>query len=240
MPSAVGRSFAAELEALTLRLEIRTAVGSSDWRCKVSSKLSLLANLVVKVDGLILGGGMANTFLLARGEQIGSSLAEPEMIKTAQEIMELALEKGCKLILPLDVNVAAELKRGAAYRVIYTRDILSSEMILDVGPETVKSAINFVSKCSTIIWNGPIGAFEIEPFDTATNAVANAVAAATKVKKVLSVAGGGDTAAALVNAGVNDQFSYISTAGGAFLEWLEGKTLPGVEALKIKSAINNC
>jgi phosphoglycerate kinase len=199
----------------------------------VSSKLALLENLVSKVDGLVLGGGMANTFLLARGVGVGASLAEPDMVDTARRIMGAADKQGCQIILPVDVAVAQEFKLGAAYRVVGIDGIAADDMVLDAGPQTIGAATAFLETCSTIVWNGPMGAFEIPPFDVATTALAKTVAALTQTKGVMSVAGGGDTMAALANAGVNDHFSYVSTAGGAFLEWLEGKRLPGVEALRV-------
>ena len=233
MTSAAGRSFAAELEALNAVLsQPARPVGAVVGGAKVSSKLALLENLVTKVDGLVLGGGMANTFLLAQGKSIGASLAEADMVETANRIMDAAASNDCKLLLPKDVFVAVEFKLGAAHRVVEIGGIANGEMILDAGPEAIAVASRFLKECATIVWNGPMGAFEIPPFDTATNALAKIVAAETRNNGQISVAGGGDTMAALVNAGVNDQFTYVSTAGGAFLEWLEGKRLPGVEALR--------
>ena len=234
MPSAAGRSFAAELKALNAALSSPVRpLGAVVGGAKVSSKLALLENLVTKVDGLVLGGGMANTFLLARGKPIGASLAEPDMVDTAHRIMDVAAVHNCQILLPQDVVVAVEFKHGAAHRLVSSDDVADGEMILDAGAESVAAAMAFLDRCSTIVWNGPMGAFEIPPFDAATTALARAVAAKTQNDGVMSVAGGGDTMAALANAGVNDQFSYVSTAGGAFLEWLEGKRLPGVEALRI-------
>ncbi|XDZ63169.1 phosphoglycerate kinase [Alphaproteobacteria bacterium LSUCC0396] len=232
MEAAAGRSFAAELEALNAALSSPVRpLGAVVGGAKVSSKLALLENLVTKVEGLVLGGGMANTFLLLAGKSIGASLAEPDMVETAQRIMDVAAAHNCRIILPEDVVVAVEFKLGAAHRITGIDDVGGAEMILDAGPQSVKEATDFLDQCSTIVWNGPMGAFEIPPFDTATTALARAVALRTQKDGVMSVAGGGDTMAALANAGVNDQFSYVSTAGGAFLEWLEGKRLPGVEAL---------
>jgi phosphoglycerate kinase len=234
MPSAAGRSFAAELEALNAALSSPVRpLGAVVGGAKVSSKLALLENLVTKVDGLVLGGGMANTFLLAKGKPIGASLAEPDMVDTAHRIMDVAAVHNCQILLPQDVVVAVECKLGAAHRLVSSDDVADGEMILDAGAESVAAAMTFLDGCSTIVWNGPMGAFEIPPFDAATTALACAVAVKTQNDGVMSVAGGGDTMAALANAGVNDQFSYVSTAGGAFLEWLEGKRLPGVEALRI-------
>ena len=233
MPSAVGRSFIAELEALQAALSqpirpLGVVVGGA----KVSSKLALLENLVTKVDKLVLGGGMANTFLLAQGKPIGASLAEPDMIQTAQRILKVAELNDCKILLPKDVVVAVEFKSDATHRIVKIDDVTNFEMILDAGPEAVIDAGSFLENCATIVWNGPMGAFEIPPFDAATNALAKIVAEKTQNNGVMSIAGGGDTMAALANAGVSHQFSYVSTAGGAFLEWLEGKRLPGVEALR--------
>ena len=233
MPAAAGRSFAAELTALHAALAApRRPLGAVVGGAKVSSKLALLENLVTKVDGLILGGGMANTFLLAKGIQIGASLGEPDMVATARTIMAKADANGCRLILPTDLVVATAFAANAPHRVTDGRDIADDEMILDAGPQSVATVTAFLAECQTIVWNGPMGAFELKPFDAATNAVASAVARLTQDQQVMSVAGGGDTMAALANAGVNDHFSYVSTAGGAFLEWLEGKTLPGVDALQ--------
>ena len=234
MPSAAGRSFAAELEALNAALSSPVRpLGAVVGGAKVSSKLALLENLVTKVDGLVLGGGIANTFLLAKGKPIGVSLAEPDMVDTARRIMDVAAAHNCQILLPQDVVVAVEFKLGAAHRLASSDDVADGEMILDAGAESVLAAIAFLDRCSAIVWNGPMGTFEIPPFDAATTALARAVATKTQNDGVMSVAGGGDTMAALANAGVNDQFTYVSTAGGAFLEWLEGKRLPGVEALRI-------
>ena len=233
MPAAAGRSFAAELTALHAALAApRRPLGAVVGGAKVSSKLALLENLVTKVDGLILGGGMANTFLLAKGIQIGASLGEPDMVATARTIMAKADANGCRMILPTDLVVATAFAANAPHRVTDGCDIADDEMILDAGPQSVAAVTVFLAECQTIVWNGPMGAFELKPFDAATNAVASAVARLTQDQQVMSVAGGGDTMAALANAGVNDHFSYVSTAGGAFLEWLEGKTLPGVDALQ--------
>jgi phosphoglycerate kinase len=233
MPAAVGRSFAAELAALHAALAVpRRPLGAVVGGAKVSSKLTLLENLVTKVDGLILGGGMANTFLLAQGISIGASLAEPDAMDKARTIMAKAEANGCRMILPIDLVVATAFAANAPHRVTDGSDIADDEMILDAGPQSVATVKGFLGDCQTIVWNGPMGTFELKPFDAATNAVASAVARLTQDQHVMSVAGGGDTMAALVNAGVHDHFSYVSTAGGAFLEWLEGKTLPGVDALQ--------
>jgi phosphoglycerate kinase len=235
MPAAAGRSFAAELNALHAALAApRRPIGAVVGGAKVSSKLALLKNLVTKVDGLILGGGMANTFLLAQGIQIGASLAEPNMVAMARTIMVQADANGCRMILPTDHVVATAFAANAPHRVTDGGDIAHHEMILDAGPQSVATVIAFLSACQTVVWNGPMGAFELKPFDAATNIIAGAVARLTQDQQVMSVAGGGDTMAALANAGVNDYFTYVSTAGGAFLEWLEGKTLPGVDALQLR------
>ena len=233
MPAAAGRSFAAELTALHGALAapqrpLAAVVGGA----KVSSKLALLENLVTKVDGLVLGGGMANTFLLAKGVSIGASLAEPDMLSTASGIMATAAAHKCRILLPTDVVVATAFKANAPHRISDGGDIAADEMILDAGPQSVAAVNAFLAECRTVVWNGPMGAFELAPFDAATNAVAREVARLTQNRQIMSVAGGGDTMAALANAGVNDHFTYVSTAGGAFLEWLEGKTLPGVDALQ--------
>ena len=241
MPAAAGRSFAAELTALNAALAApRRPLGAVVGGAKVSSKLALIENLVTKVDGLIFGGGMANTFLLAQGIQIGASLAEPDMVAKARAIMAKADANGCRIILPTDLVVATAFAANASHRVTGSHDIADDEMILDAGPQSVASVTAFLRECQTIVWNGPMGAFELKPFDAATNAVARAVARVTQDQQVMSVAGGGDTMAALANAGVNDHFSYVSTAGGAFLEWLEGKTLPGVEALQQRQPNSAC
>lgn len=234
MKAAAGRALGAELTALESALaKPKRPVAALVGGAKVSTKLDVLNNLVTKVDGLILGGGMANTFLLAKGFTVGASLAEPDMVDIARAIIKRADERNCRLILPEDALVAGEFKSDAAHYVAAVDAIEDGDMILDAGPKSIDTAIAFLASCSTVVWNGPMGAFEISPFDTATNAIAKAVAMRSAEGPMMSVAGGGDTLAALANAGVSDQFNYISTAGGAFLEWLEGKTLPGVEALRM-------
>lgn len=233
LPSAAGRLMQAELEALGKALAaperpVAAVVGGA----KISSKLDLLLNMVAKVDMLVLGGGMANTFLFAKGVSVGKSLCEVDMADQARAIMEKAAALGCELLLPVDGMMTKEFKAGAAHRLADVTDIAADEMMLDVGPKTVEFLSLKLQGAKTLVWNGPMGAFEIQPFDSGTNAVAGLVAALTKQGRLLSVAGGGDTVAALEHAGVADQFSYVSTAGGAFLEWLEGKTLPGVAALE--------
>ena len=222
----------AELEALDAALgtpvrPVVAVVGGA----KVSTKLDLLGNLVEKVDQLVIGGGMANTFLAAQGIDVGNSLCEHEMADTALEIMARAATAGCEIILPEDVVVAREFAAGAAHDTVPATDCPTDAMILDAGPATVARIVTAFEAARTLIWNGPLGAFEIAPFDTATNAAARAAAALTARGALISVAGGGDTVAALNQAGAADDFTYISTAGGAFLEWMEGKTLPGVAAL---------
>ena len=232
LPSAAGRSMEAELSALANALgDPQRPVAAVVGGAKVSTKLDLLGNLIKKVDVLVIGGGMANTFLLARGVQVGKSLAEPTLVDTAKAIDKAAKERGCEILLPQDVVVAKEFKAGAASQTVATGTVPADGMILDLGPQAAKAIAARLAQCKTIVWNGPLGAFEIPPFDAATNTVAKEVAKLAQSGKVLAVAGGGDTVAALAHAGVIDQFSYVSTAGGAFLEWLEGKELPGVAAL---------
>ena len=198
---------------------------------KVSTKLDLLGNLVGKVDFLVIGGAMANTFLAAEGISVGKSLQEAEMHATALEIVAKAKAAGCEIVLPVDVVTSAEFRANPPTKTVAVNAIPADEMALDVGPQTVAALIAKLASVKTLVWNGPLGAFEIPPFDSATVALAKAVAAATQTGALLSVAGGGDTVSALRHAGVSEQMSYVSSAGGAFLEWMEGKTLPGVAAL---------
>ncbi|MEO5374015.1 MAG: phosphoglycerate kinase [Alphaproteobacteria bacterium] len=233
LPAAAGRLMQAELEALGKALEkpqrpVAAVVGGA----KVSTKLELLGNMVAKVNMLVIGGGMANTFLFAKGVDIGKSLCEKNMADTAREIMKKAEAAGCEILLPTDAVVADEFKEGAPSRVVPIDKVPSDKMILDVGPDSTARVVGKLASCKTLVWNGPMGAFEVKPFDNATNAIAQAAAKLTEQGMLLTVAGGGDTVSALANAGVEEKFSYISTAGGAFLEWLEGKELPGVAALK--------
>lgn len=233
LPSCAGRLMQAELSALEAALgtpvrPVVAVVGGA----KVSTKLDLLGNLVTKVDHLIIGGGMANTFLVAQGLEVGKSLAERDMAETALAILTKAAQSGCQIHLPLDIVVAREFKAGAASEVLAVADCPADAMILDAGPETVANIAEIFANSRTLIWNGPLGAFEIHPFDAATNAAAQKAGALTVAGSLVSVAGGGDTVAALNKAGVADQFTYISSAGGAFLEWMEGRDLPGVAALK--------
>ena len=232
LPSAAGRLMEAELRALEAALgnpvrPVCAVVGGA----KVSTKLDLLGNLVTKVDHLVIGGGMANTFLVAQGIDVGKSLAEREMAETAREILEKAQAAGCAIHLPVDVVVAREFKAGADNEVVGQTECPMDAMILDAGPKSVEDIAAVFAASKTLIWNGPLGAFEIAPFDAATNAAAQKAAELTRAGKLTSVAGGGDTVAALNKAGAAGDFSYISTAGGAFLEWMEGKELPGVAAL---------
>ena len=232
LSSCAGRLMQAELEALegALGQPVRPVVAVVGG-AKVSTKLELLGNLVAKVDHLVIGGGMANTFLAAQGIDVGKSLCEHDMTDTAREIMEKAKAAGCDIVLPADVVVAAEFSAGAANEVVANDACPADKMILDAGPKAVERIAEVLDGAKTLIWNGPLGAFEIKPFDAATNAAAAYAAELTNEGKLVSVAGGGDTVAALNKAGASDDFTYISTAGGAFLEWMEGKVLPGVAAL---------
>ena len=233
LPAYAGESMRRELEALDVALgnpkkPVIGIVGGS----KVSTKLDLLKNLVGKLDRLAIGGGMANTFLFAQGVDIGGSLAEKDMAETAREIMAEAASKGCEILLPVDVVVATEVKPGAAARTVKTGETLSADdKILDAGPDSVARLNAAIDASKTLIWNGPLGVFEVPPFDAATVAVAKHVAERTKAGALIAVAGGGDTVSAVNHAGVTDDLTFVSTAGGAFLEWMEGKPLPGVEAL---------
>ncbi len=232
LPSYAGRLMQAELEALTLALEhperpVMAIVGGA----KVSSKLELLGNLVTKVDLLVIGGAMANTFVAAAGVSVGKSLQEAEMHATAREIVAKAKAAGCEIVLPVDAVTATEFKAHAATKIVGIDAVPADAMILDVGPQTVAALVARLGSVKTVVWNGPLGAFEMPPFDAATTTLAKAVAAATVAGRLRSVGGGGDTVSALRHAGVIDALSYVSSAGGAFLEWLEGKTLPGVAAL---------
>ena len=232
LPAYAGRTMQAELEALEKGLgnparPVVAIVGGA----KVSTKIDLLMNLVKKVDALVIGGGMANTFLAARGTNVGKSLCEHDLAETAKQIMIEAATAGCAIILPEDGVVAREFKAGAANETVDINAIPGDAMVLDVGPKSVEAVKAWIERAQTLVWNGPLGAFEIEPFDTATVAAAKYAAERTKAGKLTSVAGGGDTVSALNHAGVADDFTYVSTAGGAFLEWMEGKELPGVAVL---------
>lgn len=232
LPSYAGRSMQAELEALAKALsEPERPVVAVVGGAKVSTKLDLLGNLVSKVDYLVIGGGMANTFLAAQGLDVGKSLCERDLLDTAREIEGKAKAAGCTIVLPADGRLAMEFKANAVNRVAPVNAIGPEEMMLDVGPDAIEQVAGVFEQARTLVWNGPFGAFEIEPFDEGTVAAARKAAELTEAGRLLSVAGGGDTVAALNHAGVAEQFSYVSTAGGAFLEWLEGKELPGVAAL---------
>jgi len=235
LPAYAGRTMQAEIEALAKALEqperpVLAVVGGA----KVSSKLELLGNLVKKVDILVIGGGMANTFLAALGKAVGKSLCEHDLLDTARAVLESAKASGCEIVLPVDATVASEFKAYAANKIVSVDAVSANDMMLDIGPASVKTVAEKLAMAKTLVWNGPFGAFELEPFDAGTNAVALEAARLTKAGKLLSVAGGGDTVSALNHAGVAGDFTYVSTAGGAFLEWLEGKPLPGVDALRRK------
>jgi phosphoglycerate kinase len=223
----------AELEALGKALDhpsrpVMAIVGGA----KISTKLDLLGNLVSKVDHLVIGGGMANTFLHAQGIAVGKSLCERDLAATAKEILKRADKAGCKINLPIDAVVASEFKPGAASRTVDISAVPADQMILDLGPKSSDAIAKLLGQCKTVVWNGPLGAFEIKPFDAATIAVARTVSRLTKAGRLISVGGGGDTVAALNAVRVTNDLSYVSTAGGAFLEWMEGKALPGVLALQ--------
>ncbi|MBU3079124.1 phosphoglycerate kinase [Sphingomonas quercus] len=233
LPAYAGRSMQAELEALEKALgrpehPVAAVVGGA----KVSTKLDVLRHLVARVDHLIIGGGMANTFLAARGLDVGKSLCEHDLAQTALEILDAADRANCTVHLPYDVVVAKEFRADPPTRTVNVHEVAADEMILDVGPAAVEALGDALKTCRTLVWNGPLGAFETSPFDAATVALARTAAALTKEGGLISVAGGGDTVAALNQAGVADDFTFVSTAGGAFLEWMEGKPLPGVEALE--------
>ena len=233
LPSCAGLLMAAELQALEQALgsperPVTAVVGGA----KVSTKLELLGNLISKVDHLVIGGGMANTFLAAQGHDVGASLAEHDMTQTALKILSKASDVGCEIILPLDIVIAKEFKAHAPSDNVDADQCPSDGMILDAGPRSIEKIIKVFQRSRTVIWNGPLGAFELAPFDAATNAAALEVANLSAAQKLVSVAGGGDTVAALNAAAAAEDFTYVSTAGGAFLEWMEGKDLPGVEVLK--------
>ena len=233
LPAVAGLLMQAELEALGKALEnperpLAAVVGGA----KVSTKLELLGNLVAKVQLLVIGGGMANTFLYALGVDVGRSLCERDMASTVEDIVRKARESDCDIVLPTDAVVARELKPNVSYDIVPIKQVPEDSMILDVGPRTAEHIAQRLASCRTLVWNGPLGAFEVQPFDAGTNHVAQAAAELTRRGEILSVAGGGDTVSALNHAGVLQDFSYVSAAGGAFLEWLEGKTLPGVQVLR--------
>jgi phosphoglycerate kinase len=234
LPAFAGRAMQAELRALEKALDsperpLAAIVGGA----KVSTKLELLGNLLDKVNALIIGGGMANTFLAATGRSIGKSLAEHDLTTTARDILSKAEAKRCEIILPIDAVVAQKFEANAPSRVVSVDDVGAEDRILDIGPKTVEHVVSVLARIKTLVWNGPFGAFELEPFDTGTVEVAEAAAELTEAGDLVTVAGGGDTVAALNAAGVAERLTYVSTAGGAFLEWMEGKPLPGVEVLKL-------
>ncbi|HVW94018.1 MAG TPA: phosphoglycerate kinase [Devosia sp.] len=233
LPAAAGRAMQAELEALEKGLghpqkPVVAIVGGA----KVSSKIDLLENLVAKVDYLVIGGGMANTFLFAQDQEVGRSLCEKELADTARRIIDTAKGAGCAIVLPVDAVVAQKFMANAPNSTLALTEMDPEGMILDIGPKSVARVNAAIDEAATLVWNGPVGAFEYEPFDAGTAAIARHVAERTRAGRLVSVAGGGDTVAALAQAGVKDDLTYVSTAGGAFLEWMEGKALPGVEALK--------
>src|SRR5690242_16252699 len=235
LPAYAGRTMQAELEALSKALDhpqrpLAAIVGGA----KISTKLDLLGNLLDKVNILIIGGAMANTFLLARGKSVGKSLVEAELVGTARGIMAKAEAAKREIVLPVDAVVAQKFEARAPSRVVAVDKADGSDMILDIGPRSIEQVVSVLARAKTLVWNGPFGAFETEPFDTGTIEVAEAAAELTQAGKLVSVAGGGDTVAALNAAGAADRFTYVSTAGGAFLEWLEGKALPGVEVLRVE------
>jgi phosphoglycerate kinase len=235
LPAYAGRAMQAELEALTIALDnpqrpVAAIVGGA----KVSTKLELLGNLIHKVDILIIGGGMANTFLFAEGKPVGTSLCEKDMADTARKITADAERTKCRIVLPVDAVVAKELKAHALAYVVDVGHVAQDAMILDIGPKSVVAIEEMLGQIKTLVWNGPFGAFETPPFEAATFAIAKTVGFLAREGKLKAIAGGGDTVAALNEAGVAGQFTYVSAAGGAFLEWMEGKALPGVEALRAK------
>jgi phosphoglycerate kinase len=235
LPSYAGRAMQDELEALTQVLQtparpLAAIVGGA----KVSTKLDLLGNLLAKVDTLIIGGGMANTFIAACGHSVGKSLCERDLLQTACDIMDQAKSNCREIVLPVDAVVAKEFAANAPSRVVAVDGVGDDEMILDIGPRSIEHVCSVLARVKTLVWNGPFGAFELEPFDIGTVEVAEAAAELTAAGKIVTVAGGGDTVAALNAAGAADRFTYVSTAGGAFLEWLEGKSLPGVEVLRVR------
>lgn len=234
LPAYAGRSMEAELKALDAALgNPETPVAAVVGGAKVSTKLAVLEHLVGKVQHLIIGGGMANTFLAARGVNVGISLCEHDLADTVSRIMDEADHAGCTVHLPYDVVVAKEFAANpASLRICNVHEVAEDEMILDLGPQATEALADVLKTCRTLVWNGPLGAFETEPFDTATVALARTAAALTLEGSLISVAGGGDTVAAMAQAGVSDDFTYVSTAGGAFLEWMEGRVLPGVAALE--------
>jgi phosphoglycerate kinase len=235
LPAYAGRNMQAELDALAKALDspqrpLAAIVGGA----KVSTKLDLLGHLLAKVDTLIIGGGMANTFLAAQGRAVGKSLCEHDLAATARETLAKAEAAHCEIVLPVDAVVTKEFKAHAPWRVTPIDAVAADEMILDIGPRTIEHVVSVLARVRTLVWNGPFGAFEMEPFDNGTVEVAEAAAELTQAGNLVSIAGGGDTVAALNAAGAAKRFTYVSTAGGAFLEWMEGKALPGVEVLRVR------
>jgi phosphoglycerate kinase len=235
LPAYAGPAMEAELAAFSRVLDapqrpLAAIVGGA----KVSTKLALLSNLIPRVDVLIIGGGMANTFLAAQGKDVGKSLCEHEMAGTAREILAQAKARSCEIVLPVDAVTARTFAANAPSRTVAVDGVAADEMILDIGPRTIEQVVSVLGRVKTLVWNGPFGAFELEPFDNGTIEIAEAAAELTTAGKIVSVAGGGDTVAALNMAGTTDRMTYVSAAGGAFLEWLEGKPLPGVEVLRVK------
>ena len=234
LPAYAGRAMQEELEALEKALHApERPVAAIVGGAKISTKLDLLGNLITHVETLIIGGGMANTFLAAQGKAIGKSLCEPDLVRTARDILAKAKALHRAIVLPVDAVVAKEFADHVPSRVVSVDNVGPTDMILDIGPRSIAQAVAVLARSRTLVWNGPFGAFEHEPFDTGTVEVAEAAAELTAAGKLVSIAGGGDTMAALNVAAVTDRFTYVSTAGGAFLEWLEGKKLPGVEVLKV-------
>jgi phosphoglycerate kinase len=235
LPAYAGRTLQAELEAFEKVLDNPTRpVAAIVGGAKISTKLDLLGNLLAKVDTLIIGGAMANTFLLALNKRVGRSLVERDLLDTAQKIMDDAKAAKRTIVLPVDAVVAEKFEAHAPSRAVDIDDVGENDMILDIGPKSVEQVVSVLARAKTLVWNGPFGAFEMEPFDNGTVEIAEAAAELTQGGKLVTVAGGGDTVAALNVAGATDRFTYVSTAGGAFLEWLEGKALPGVEVLRVK------
>jgi phosphoglycerate kinase len=235
LPAFAGRAMQAEIEALTKALEaparpLAALVGGA----KISTKIALLGNLLAKVDFLLIGGGMANTFLAAQGKEVGKSICEKDMLATAREILAKAKSAGRELVLPVDAVVAKTFEAFAPSRVVPVDAVAADDLILDIGPRSIEHFVAMLARAKTLVWNGPMGGFEQEPFDTGTIELAEAAAELTAAGRLVSIAGGGDTVAALHKAGAAERITYVSTAGGAFLEWLEGKPLPGVEALRVK------
>ena len=235
LPAYAGRSMQAEIEALTRALEApRHPLAALVGGAKISTKIELLGNLLSKVDFLLIGGGMANTFLAAQGKNVGKSICEKDLLGTAREILAKTKSGKCQIVLPVDAVVAKKFEAFAPSQVVSVDDVKDDDMILDIGPRAIEQFIAMLARAKTLVWNGPMGGFELEPFGTGTLEMAEAAAELTAAGKLVSIAGGGDTVAALHKAGAAGRITYVSTAGGAFLEWIEGKPLPGVEALRVR------